>query len=424
MAEPVKKDEALAAAVREAFQRHMENARLAAQALKEKQAQAQSSRLANGSTASTSAARDPRMKVPEAANQRDGGAPPRPAGPAAASAETGGVNPSLGRLVALASPQKANEANGSARAEEAADPDNAARTIDFGEALFNEIAQELDWKTETSPRMPKAASLETTDEQDEDAADDADKAGEGSATAQPLGTQPKANARISVVPLPAPARRTSRFGVAPPAAAEAKRASKFAPTRPVNTNDALFAAKARSTGRVRIPAALLASLVIGAAIIAVLGYFWGYPEKLRSLGMLVAPPAPPSSGTNVVAAKPAPAASVQAPQQAAGADRQPLSHSVTTVAIKVDEVDQAVQSAHEFLAAGHVDEARAALAAYRTGSDARALFALAETYDPAIVHDAAQADAVQARGFYEAAAKAGSQDTADRIARLQIAPVN
>ena len=30
MAEPVKKDDALAAAVREAFQRHMENARLAA----------------------------------------------------------------------------------------------------------------------------------------------------------------------------------------------------------------------------------------------------------------------------------------------------------------------------------------------------------------------------------------------------------
>ena len=34
MAEPVKKDDALAAAVREAFQRHMENARLASQVKK------------------------------------------------------------------------------------------------------------------------------------------------------------------------------------------------------------------------------------------------------------------------------------------------------------------------------------------------------------------------------------------------------
>ena len=112
---------------------------------------------------------------------------------------------------------------------------------------------------------------------------------------QAIGQQNKAAAKSSVIPLPAPPRRTSRFGVAPPAAAEAKRASKFAPTRPVNTNDALFAAKSRPAARIRIPAALVASVVIGAAIIAVASYFWAYPEKLRSLGSLVAPPSPHTS---------------------------------------------------------------------------------------------------------------------------------
>lgn len=162
-------------------------------------------------------------------------------------------------------------------------------------------------------------------------------------------------------------------------------------------------------------------MVVGAAIIGVVSYFWAYPDKLRSLGMLVAPPSPSSAGTGVVEAKPAAPEPTKTAQKPAAA---PLSHSVATIAIKIDEVDQAVQSARESVASGNIQEARATLEAYKNGSDPRALFALAETYDPAIVHDSVQADAAQARIFYEAAAKAGSQDTADRIARLQIDHVN
>ena len=239
---------------------------------------------------------------------------------------------------------------------------------------------------------------------------------------QAIGPQGKPAAKSSVIPLPPPPRRTSRFGVAPPAAAEAKRAGKLAPTRPVNANDALFAAKSHPASRIRIPAALVASVVVGAAIIAIASYFWAYPEKLRSLGSLIAPPTP-ATGTNVVATNPAPAEATKTAQLPAP-QAVPLSHSVTTFAIKIDEVDQAVQNARELLAAGNVQEARAILETYRTGSDPRALFALAETYDPAIVHDPAQANAAQAKDFYEAAAKAGSKDTADRIARLQVDHVN
>ena len=90
----------------------------------------------------------------------------------------------------------------------------------------------------------------------------------------------------------------------------------------------------------------------------------------------------------------------------------------------MDEVDQAVQSARELLASGDVIGARDALESYRSGTDPRALFALAETYDPAIVKDPSQANAAQAKAFYEAAAKAGSQDSAERLARLALVHAN
>jgi len=99
--------------------------------------------------------------------------------------------------------------------------------------------------------------------------------------------------------------------------------------------------------------------------------------------------------------------------------------SVSTVAITLDAVDEAVQTARELTANGDIEAAREALESYKTGSDPRALFALAETYDPAIVKDASKADPAQAKAFYEAAARAGSQDnTADRIARLALVHAN
>src|SRR5712671_5903450 len=102
MAEPVKRDEALAAAVREAFQRHMENARLAAQALKDKQAETQASRPA-AVPAPPSVSRDPRLRVPEPANGR-GTTPAQPVSripvrPASAIERPTGA--SIERLVAL-----------------------------------------------------------------------------------------------------------------------------------------------------------------------------------------------------------------------------------------------------------------------------------------------------------------------------------
>lgn len=523
MAEPLKKDEALAAAVREAFQRHMEAARLAAQASKEKPAAAPSASLPPLS-ASPAPARDPRLAVPTPANDaptvsETASVAVKPVAPQPKPAQESAT---LSRLVAIASPQKVVETS-PPRAPAVETPKSAVETIeepvakaveetpiavaesseaelpalsllapdpapeprpqpassdtglDFGEALFIEIAPELDKAAPTElPKMPKAASLDTPlrEPLSQSGADDLEfrqpplrerpRMSTASPSAAPpqdldlLARAPDAGKAApsemklpvvkedKVVDLPAPAaasKPATRFGVATPAkpaAANANKRSGFG-----------------NRGKFKIPAALVASVALALGIAGVGSYVWSNPQKLQALSALVAPPAPPESKVAVAApeAKPPAAdtkidASLPATPPASAPSRQvasaptpppsaiaPMSlpdptppaatRSVSTVAITLDEVDEAVQSAREMTTMGDIDGARQALDSYKNGSDPRALFALAETYDPLIVKDPSKANPAQAKALYEAAAKAGSQDnTADRIARLALAHTN
>ena len=505
MAEPVKRDEALAAAVREAFQRHMENARLAAQALKDKQAETQASRPA-AVPALPSVSRDPRLRVPEAANER--GATPAqavsraPVRPASAIERPTGA--SIERLVALASTPKPAEAQTEptqpkptpvdakpselklveietkpiepkpieAKAPDPVDeplakpanvkapdpniqpapkPEEAGTQVDppmdFGEALFIEIAPELDRKAEDEvPRLPKAASLPGPLDVKADLPSNEEGVRQPPSRERPRLAQVATSDEVEVAhtkpavrletaaaaPISlAPARPQSRFG-----ANAATGAGKPAASQTALANEAIFGKKSAIRRPIRIPAALIISVLVGGAIAAVGGFAWSNQDKIQGLVALLAPPASKLPETKVAVvsppltlpvpappsnpvAMPARPVSSPAPIQSSSAVR-----SVTTVAITLDEVDEAIQNARELAASGDVDGARAALESYKTGSDARALFALAETYDPAMVHDASKADPAQAKAYYEAAAKAGSQDTADRIARLQLAHAN
>jgi hypothetical protein len=505
MAEPVKRDEALAAAVREAFQRHMENARLAAQALKDKQAETQASRLA-AVPAPPSASRDLRLRVPEPANER-GTTPTLPVSrvpvrPALAIERSTGA--SIERLVALASTPKPAEARteptqaepaptdtkpselklveiktkpiepkpteakapvpideplakpANVRAPDpniqlAPKPEEAGTQVDspmdFGEALFIEISPELDRKGEDEvPRLPKAASLPGPLDVKADLPPDEEGVRQHPSRERPRLAQVATSDEVEVAhtkpavrletaaaaPISlAPARPQSRFG-----ANAATGAGKPAPSQTALANEAIFGKKSAIRRPIRIPAALMISVLVGGAIAAVGGFAWTNQDKIQGLVALLAPPAPKLPETKVAVVSPPLAAPVPAPpstpvamparpfSSAAPIQSSSAVRSVTTVAITLDEVDEAIQNARELAASGDVDGARAALESYKTGSDARALFALAETYDPAMVHDASKADPAQAKAYYEAAAKAGSQDTADRIARLQLAHAN
>ncbi|WP_413987976.1 hypothetical protein ACMDCR_18290 [Labrys okinawensis] len=523
MAEPLKKDEALAAAVREAFQRHMEAARLAAQASKEKSAAAPSASLPPRS-ASPAPARDTRLAVPTPANDAPAVSETAPVAviPVAPQPKPAQESAALSRLVAIASPQKVSETSAPkptaietpepavetieepvAKAAEdthvaaaesleaelpvisppAADPVAEPRPqsasgdsgLDFGEALFIEIAPELDKAAPAElPKMPKAASLDTPlrEPLSQSGADDLEfrqpplrerpRMSTTSAAAAPpqdldllarasdAGKAAPVEPKLPVVKedkavdLPAPAavgKPTTRFGVATPARPAAVNANKRG--------------RFGSRGTFKIPAALVASVALALGIAGVGSYVWSNPQELQALSALVAPPAPAESKVAVAtaAAKPPGAdskidASLPMTQPASAPSKQvasvptpppsaiaPMSlpdptppaatRSVSTVAITLDEVDEAVQSAREMTMMGDIDGARQALDSYRNGSDPRALFALAETYDPSIVKDPSKADPAQAKTLYEAAAKAGSQDnTADRIARLALAHTN
>lgn len=146
--------------------------------------------------------------------------------------------------------------------------------------------------------------------------------------------------------------------------------------------------------------------------IGVGGYVWVQTDRTstsaaRPAAGLVAP-----ASTRVVVPVAAPAAETSLPGVAAP-------KRVRTTAITLDAVDVGVQDARERIAAGDIRSARLILERFRDRNDPRALVALAETYDPALIHDASLADAKEARQLYEAAGKAGIEGMADRVARLQ-----
>lgn len=116
-------------------------------------------------------------------------------------------------------------------------------------------------------------------------------------------------------------------------------------------------------------------------------------------------PSPSPAGTRVAAAEP---------------PRAALSHTVRTSAITLDPIDLAVQDAREHMAGGNAADARLILEPYRNSNDPRALFALAETYDPGFERDPGLVDARQAQALYTAAGKAGNTAAAERLSRLKM----
>lgn len=93
---------------------------------------------------------------------------------------------------------------------------------------------------------------------------------------------------------------------------------------------------------------------------------------------------------------------------------------VQTESVKLDPVALAVQDAADRLAAGNLAAARLILEQYRGSGDARALFALARTFDPAEQPNPDAQDRKQAEALYEEAARKGSQQSAEHLARLRI----
>ncbi len=95
-----------------------------------------------------------------------------------------------------------------------------------------------------------------------------------------------------------------------------------------------------------------------------------------------------------------------------------VTRQVKTTAIKLDTIDLAIQEARERIAAGEVDYARLMLSGLQGTGDARVMMAMGETFDPALTHNAVSANPQLAIRFYEAAQKAGFPGAAERIGRL------
>ena len=442
MAEPAKKDDALAIAVREAFQRHMENARLAA--------------LVNPPPEAAARAIEAKPVQPE--KPTDIGIPEAAKAKSSARARAGkAVEPkppvpeSKSRESRLDVPVAAN------RPAEALAP--VALPAPIQEPVERlpapRIAATVPVRRDPLPIVPREPRRPTPPPGDRVAeeivarreaewlqARSAERAAQQAPRPVPVERQARElvqrqRERLPAAPLPEdldartplpqsgrdPVGRTrpqSHFGTQKaddaPIAGKTRR-----PSRPANANAApQFGAGKRSTG-----ASILRWALPTIGVIAVLGgistgvYLWVSHRPL-AVDSAPGPIVNASSTTAPVATTPAATPSVQAATPPAG---DVPTHAVKTTTITLDEIDMAVQEAREKAAYGDVDGARKALEPYRAVGDARALVALAETYDPSLVHNPALADAKQAQQLYEAAGKAGFQGSADRLAKLQQAQI-
>ena len=464
MAEPVKKDDALAIAVREAFHRHMENARLAALV----------SNPPVGSTDGAAVARaaEAKLKAPEARPAPVAAAPTPPPAPTKASsrskvakhAEAKAVEPKApepkARDPRLEVPTPANLPAASVAKEEIVVPRKVAATINLP-AIAPDQGNHPTRHTPAPPALPAVSSsrelaaprtrevrTQPTIPQGDRVAEEIiarreaewlqSRSAERAAvpTTRPIPVERQARElvqrqrdRLPTGPVPEDldARPLPQSGRGP--VGRTRPQSHFGTHKPDDVLPAkgkrLAANGNKSTmfGRSKhqAPSALIrwvAPMAAAFAVVTALGagsYYWivNRPASL-AVATISNPPAAVATKPAVVSPTlPTPAVATASPPDEA------TTRNVKTVTITLDEIDMAVQDSREKVAAGDVASARLILEPYRAGGDARALVALAETFDPSVVHNPALADAKQAQQLYEAAGKAGFQGSAERVAKIQ-----
>lgn len=397
MSDPVKKDDALATAVRDAFQKHMEQARMAAMAPK-------SDQVVDSTVAQMAVAAPPSLPVatglPKARLQ-----PPMASNDVLFRAPEGDkAEPRTDRTSVTASraPMAAAEKKDPLRKPPSLSPsrlDPALRT-----------------QTDSAPQKP---ATETASEPA--------KPAEPSSALTALAAKPvEARSFRSETTLAdrAPLRSEvvrSRTGPteikldslltddATPSKRVAERRESASATRRDGARDqvmlrpsapvvAELPPRSRATDRrgLYTVAALVALALIGAGTLFVFR-----PQALHE----TAAPSPVQPLKPVATVDPAKVQTI-------------VTRQVKTTAIKLDTIDLAIQEARERIAAGEVDYARLMLSGLQGTGDARVMMAMGETFDPALTHNAVSANPQLAIRFYEAAQKAGFPGAAERIGRL------
>ena len=473
MAEPVKKDDALAIAVREAFQRHMENARLAALVTPAPEAV---SRIVDVKPQPQPQPKPVDHPPPEPVKAKSGGrgkgtksSEPNKSSEPHKSSETKAAHAEVTlREARLEPPHAANSARQASRTELTAPPAQRPSTApamtlpaiaaDQGNrppaaaprsVVGPSIARDLSPSTarRQTPPLPSdgvAEEILARREAEWLQARTSERAGQ--AVARPVAVERQARELVQrqrerppslpvpedldVHPLPQsgrdPVGRTrpqAHFGTHKPD--DAVPARNRRPGRPANTN----AAPAFGSGKRRGALGFLrwALPTLGAfGVMAAIGggaYFWmaNRPVAVAALPLdvVASPEAVASTSVAPPAATAMPAIALPTATATATQDAEVPTRSVKTVTITLDEIDMAVQDAHDKFAYGDIEGARKGLEPYRAVGDARALVALAETFDPSLVRNPALADAKQAQQLYEAAGKAGFKGSAERVAKVQ-----
>lgn len=381
MAEPVKKDNALAQAVREAFHRHMENAR----------ATAASDREIIGSA-------KPSPRLIPAAPANDAAQIKSPPSPSAAkrfrdSGESRGMQRSSSLPKAKVAPLDAmpnldDKASSRERLHSSAQaPKSRAQLLENFEAELFVEEQAPPAHPEVRPPSRLAPPSPANDR--------ADRGQRRPAREEDRPSRQKNDPRSSEqVPRPRRSRREEATED------DSQRGDAFEDhessrrRRPSSRSET----KKSSARLVVGVAAGLSAICLGVGV-----YLW-----MRS-------PASSPAQVSAVNAQPVmPSAGVADPVHS------PLVRPVRTSQINLDEIDVAVHESRERIGAGDIGGARAALLPYRGGNDARVLVALAETYDPVIIKTPQFANVREAKALYEAAGRAGFKGAEARISRLLI----
>lgn len=403
MADPAKKDDALAIAVRDAFQRHMEQARQASLAAK---------------------AAPPTPKTPARSQAAPVSAPEDAEGVANTTERPDGASPARTRLEP---PPAVNDLPSwlDRRNEPQAKP---AAATDAPRPFVRPLDEEWAAKPKVDPalaarqnpvnappspsrKLPPMApsridaalrvSRTAASPEDQDTVDtDSRLPSFGGGAFQPLRADPPLQLPRDIPP-PASARRRRALDTS----AEALALPPIERNRQRNAG----ATGKSSLGLMLIAgAALLLCAAIAAAVI-----FRGPIGDLR-------PAAAPAPVSAVPSPSSAPSVAAQTDTTVASTAEAPslTTRPVKVLPIRLDDVDIAVQTAREHIAAGEVAHARLMLAGLQGTGDARVLMTMGESFDPAITPDPATADVKQAIRFYEAAEKAGNAVAAERVARL------